>query len=389
MSRVLSLLLTAGLASAPALAQDAQGVDTLDDVDELRDLLEDAGVELPQTDAPIAPTIINGAAVGDDAWPSAGGLLANITISYQGQQATFPMFMCSSTLIAPDVVLTAAHCVDEEFLTAQFGGFVDIEDLQYAWSAQEDLSGFGLGGATTLPADAAVGSTWVPHPEWVGVYELQTGIAQNHDIALLFLDEPVPDVEHAYLPLPEEADQLVGSAPITIVGWGNQEPVPQGQQPRPGKVGLRRAADTIIGEVGPTEFQAGTTVETGRKCQGDSGGPSYQQVQTEALVDWRVIGVTSHSYDMTQCESKGGVDTRVSYYLDWIDAEMRAACADGTRSWCETEGIVEPPFPSVADGDPDSVDQAKACGCSAPATPASLAVLAGALGLLLVGRRRR
>ena len=36
---------------------------------------------------------------------------------------------------------------------------------------------------------------------------------------------------------------------------------------------------------------------------------------------YRVIGVTSHAYDESDCNETGGVDTRSDYFLDWIEAE--------------------------------------------------------------------
>jgi uncharacterized protein (TIGR03382 family) len=90
----------------------------------------------------------------------------------------------------------------------------------------------------------------------------------------------------------------------------------------------------------------------------------------------RLIGVTSRSADFTLCAEKGGYDTRVDAYLDWIDDEMRAACEDGTRVWCEEPGILPA---SWAEG-----EQGKG-GCnSAPGV-----LLAGLFSLGFARRRRR
>ena len=45
--------------------------------------------------------------------------------------------------------------------------------------------------------------------------------------------------------------------------------------------------------MGDTEFKVGEEQADGRKCHGDSGGPTFATVETEALEDMRVIGVTS------------------------------------------------------------------------------------------------
>ena len=51
---------------------------------------------------------------------------------------------------------------------------------------------------------------------------------------------------------------------------------------------------------------------------GDSGGPTYMDVETSSETKRRVIGITSHAYDPNDY-AKGGVDTRVDVWLDWID----------------------------------------------------------------------
>ena len=58
----------------------------------------------------------------------------------------------------------------------------------------------------------------------------------------------------------------------------------------------------------------------------------------------RLVGVTSHAYDMTDCNQTGGVDTRVQFYRDWIESKMVAGCENGVRVWCDEAGILEPNY---------------------------------------------
>jgi MYXO-CTERM domain-containing protein len=345
---------------------------------------DDADLPVPSSrDA--SPAIINGRAATLDEWPMAGGILARVRVRAFGTELTAVLFTCSSTLIAPDVVLTAAHCVDESLLEAQVRGLAEILEVTYAWTPEVDLSGYGLGGPSTFPEHARVAWDHTLHPSWVGAERIQLGVAPNHDIALMFLEQPVLDRPHAYLPLPSEAAQLVSDAPVVIVGWGNQLPVPPGQMPQAGRVGIKHVADSFIGAVGETEFQVGVGPQSSRKCQGDSGGPTFQEVATDRVDTWRVIGATSHTWDTALCENTGGVDTRADYYLDWIDAEMRSRCDDGSRAWCGVPGIVEPP--SLTELGTDDEDEARrACGCAAAPHPSAIVTLGG---LALLARRRR
>lgn len=350
-------------------------------------------------EAPGPHGIINGAPAGPEEWPQAGGLLVGATATVAGfEPITGRLLMCSSTLIAPDVVLTAAHCIDLDGLldvAAQQGFTIEsLDDLQIVFSGEADLSHYELGASIygTLPewpADAAFSTDWVAH-EGFDLFTLQVGLAENDDIGLFFLEEPVFDVPFAILPTPEEAEQIVEGADVVIVGWGQQQ-----QDALPGTVGTKQVADSYISALADYELKVGEVFEDGRKCHGDSGGPSFMQVETDSSEPWRLIGVTSHAWDATtDCRVTGGVDTRVDHYLGWIDAQMRAACADGTRSWCEEPGILPPPdaagvFPweQPLASDLEGEDAKKGCGCASttPTVPALVLPLA----LLALRRRRR
>ncbi len=347
------------------------------------DLLDDEG----QLDS---QEIINGEEATADDYPMTGGVIFDGTIDMGSWgSAEMRAFMCSSTLIAPDTVLLAAHCIDDVALTYGLG---EVTDKTYYWTRQADLSDHDGSSIADLPADAVASVGFVAHEDF-DLYSMSVGIADNADIALIFLEEAVTDVPFAYLPQnTDEDDQLVEDAEVTVVGWGQQTATSGWTAPPAGTYLYKMMGESYVGELGEAEFQVGVEEDDVRKCHGDSGGPSFQLVDTDLVEDMRLVGVTSHAYDSTDCNSKGGVDTRVSAYLDWIDAQMVSACEDGTRVWCEQEGI--PVVDAGADEDENSDlgilegdDGAKACGCAAPSVPASAWLLLGSLGLLV--RRRR
>src|SRR5690606_16203286 len=104
------------------------------------------------------------------------------------------------------------------------------------------------------------------------------------------------------------------------------------------------------------------------------------------------IGITSHAYDVEDC-NKGGVDTRADAWFAWLDEKMSDACDDGTRSWCDVEGVIPASFYDEPNEDKRPVDEVEPplCLCvsgDSETAPPSLALLAfGALALL--SRRRR
>lgn len=320
--------------------------------------------------------IINGFDATIEDYPETGMLILDGTINLGGAQDVRTA-VCSSTLIAPDVVLLAAHCLDEDAFTFGFG---TLENETWYWSRQADLSSLdGSNPNAALPEDAIIARDIAVH-EGFDLNTLQTGLAENDDIALLFLDEPVFDVEPGVLPTPEEVAQIVEAATVTVVGWGQQTATEPFTQPPAGTIYIKQQGDSFISLLGDTEMKIGEVQTDVRKCHGDSGGPSFLELEDQnQLVTRRVIGVTSHAYDQTDCNETGGVDTRVDAYFDWIEDQMRSRCEDGTRAWCEDEesfGILPPP------------SEAGGCSCSTAPNPLSFSGLG--LGLLaLAGLRRR
>lgn len=339
------------------------------------------------------PKIINGTEASEEDYPMSGAIIIDAFLdlgSYGSGQ--LKMVLCSSTLIAPDVVMMAAHCVDETTLTSGMG---TVEDMELRWTRQADLSDWdGSQYDNSWPDDAAAAWDWVGHPDF-DIYRFGMGISENSDIALLFLEEPL-DTPYAYLPSVEETDQLAEGDEVVIVGWGQQVATSGYQQPPPGTYAIKQMGTSWVGELGDAEFQVGPNTEDPRKCHGDSGGPTFKNISTTSAEAMRVIGVTSHSYDMTDCEETGGVDTRVIAYLDWIDAEMRERCEDGSRAWCETEGIIPPPAAPDSGGDTgalvddegEKIGIGQGCACNGTASPASMGGLLAGLGLLLRRARR-
>ncbi|MDP6934311.1 MAG: trypsin-like serine protease, partial [Myxococcota bacterium] len=329
-----------------------------------------------------ADPIINGETADRDDFPMTGAMLMDATLSMGSWGSSdMRMLVCSSTLIAPDVVLLAAHCLDEESFTYGYG---DLEDVEIRWTREADLEEWDGSSTPDWPDDSVLAWDWVFHEDF-DLMSMEMGISENHDIALLFLDEALEDLPLAVLPTAEEADQLQEDNEVMIVGWGQQEATSMWEEPPAGTYGIKQQGTSTIANLGDHEFQVGAEESDVRKCHGDSGGPSFMVVDTDSSETMRLVGVTSHAYDSSDCEETGGVDTRVDAYLDWIDQEMRSRCEDGTRAWCEEEGILPPPE-AMAELDERS-GPFQACACSSAASSTQWAPLA-LLGLVVFRRRK-
>jgi len=162
-------------------------------------------------------------------------------------QGEAPTLLCTGTLIAPRVVLTAAHCLNV------FG-----PEGPYEVFFGASVNGDGRFAAVT---------TAVRHPG----YDPTT---HEHDLALLRLEEAAP-FPPATLPSGNDAGALGTGQTLRVVGFGDTHDV---QAPS----GQKRQGTMTASTVTPTGVRS--VPGPGMSCVGDSGGPVFASVQgTEAL----------------------------------------------------------------------------------------------------------
>jgi hypothetical protein len=240
--------------------------------------------------------------------------------------------ICTGTLVARDVVLLAGHCTDPELV------FDPNTSYSYTWSFQLDVTDLGV---STLepPADAIPVVHMVAHPGYASdsfdPANAVPGLSTYDDIALAVLAEPVFGRAPAVVLRASDASDVAVGKAVHIVGYGQRGTDPW-------DYGVKHQALSIINETGATEMQIGDVSPTPQKCYGDSGGPTFLDYYDGFLPVMRVIGVTSHAYDETEC-AKGGVDTRIDAYRAWVNNEMIDLCKTHVRAYCGGGGgLAEP-----------------------------------------------
>ena len=186
---------------------------------------------------------------------------------------------CSGTLVSPNVVVTAAHCIGACSERVYFG-----TDVRF-------------------PEDGRIVAvkSAVKHPAYRTV----------NDIAVLILAEPVQDVEpRAMITHPPT------TTAVRLAGFGNTD-----NQGRKG-YGRRRRVDVPLASSDPRygadpalEFVAGAPMLDRDSCSGDSGGPAY----VAAGDTWLLAGATSRATNnsLRPC-GDGGIYSRVDVHAEWI-----------------------------------------------------------------------
>jgi secreted trypsin-like serine protease len=233
----------------------------------------------------------SGHAIVGGGQPSADGIGRNV-VTIVGSRGNF----CSGTMIAPNIALTAAHCVQ---------GGATLKIVEY--DAQR----------TPQLRDVAQVAT---HPQ----FNLQTMLAHRAtaDVALLRLTATVaaarqpPPVGSPRLPISAGSPFTVAGIGVTVRGDGRSG-------------GTVRAASLIAtGRPGNLQIRLVDPLGQGQRqglgaCTGDSGGPVFEDQSGRAVV----VGVVSWSTGPNGSAGCGGMTgvTPLSLYRDWI--------LQTTRNW--------------------------------------------------------
>lgn len=220
--------------------------------------------------------IIGGRAV-ESADPSA---LSTVAVFDQKKNST-----CSGSLIAKDLVLTAAHCV-----------FPDSDQLFVLFDKELFVSGRLNKSKMIIARGFQRHSAYDPK---------RTEGIDTFDLALIQLSSLAP-AGYQSVKLSQDVSKLEGSE-LIAAGYGYTNGLF-----RSGLGTLRQATLHYLKNHSKTEFE--TLQDDTGVCSGDSGGPLYQRIGSQ----WLQVGVASRvATKFLGCRNYA-VYTRVDSYQDWI-----------------------------------------------------------------------
>jgi secreted trypsin-like serine protease len=220
---------------------------------------------------------------------------------------TWKTNMCTGTLVGPDVVLTAAHCVQDD------AGEV----------TPPDALAFAVGDDAARPVDSAPVASVVVHPSYDGA----DGTA-HYDVAVLRLTRSIPAAQ--LLPFncaPLARSSFVGRD-VQTVGYGDTATA--------GSNNTRKywAVEEAVA-LGAYDLTLDGHGEAG-VCTGDSGGPALIMVDGAP----RIVGVLS--WGDLECGYEDHF-ARTDAHCDFITAQLRdtgpAAPVQGGGEAVTVEGV--------------------------------------------------
>jgi secreted trypsin-like serine protease len=306
--------------------------------------LEDSKASASSPSRALGSRIIGGIVADPKKYPFFTWL--NIKLEYSGSQDTS---FCGGTLIALDVVMTAAHCLDDISAIDVWVNSTSLKSNKYEYFRKSIRT--------------------VVHPKYV-----EDKFYEGYDIGLIFLDSPVTEVplveRNRNISLPGSTRTLV-----TAIGFGrtsfSSSFFDDDFFSAKGEVSAETSDtkplhqrnlyhDDSISDSYPENLMEATVFSVphmtckkrvgswnlqdseicageGKKgvCYGDSGGPLFIR-KGSGIVQ---IGIISHIYGTTSCLSsqKPQMFTSVAYFATWLDTTV-CLYSKSKPSYCSTGG---------------------------------------------------
>lgn len=218
---------------------------------------------------------------------------------------------CSAALVAPKVVLTGGHCLDDPETTyIRFNSGVDYLNPDHTFEAAE----------------------WHMHPSYPG-----GGSGYKYDIGVVLLQEDATTQGLEPIPINATPQSLVGET-IQAVGYGRTIPDVSGNT-------IRYWTSLPVVDESDIVYMTNTGDSTGI-CIGDSGGPMLWERPGKGV---HVMGVATTGNAAT-CQGNiyfprtdGYLDflsTYITIEVDPCGAETPLGRCDGdTAVWCEDDAV--------------------------------------------------
>lgn len=258
--------------------------------------------ELPLTpyslDSLDTPTIIGGTQANPEEWPWMVALVK------PGTANDFWAQFCAGALIAPDWVITAAHC---------------------AYKSNEPV---GPEQIQVLVASGTLGSN---ANERIGLRQIvhhadYTRSRRDSDIALLQLERPVNRPTIGLVGRNDFAAELTNRT-ATVLGWGRTEKVFRSDALMQVDVPIVAQNTCVDAYANLGYVVTGNMICAGFKeggkdaCTGDSGGPLVvSQLDASGNRFWQIVGIVSWGKGCAKPDAYG-VYTRVSHFTTWIQSQ--------------------------------------------------------------------
>jgi hypothetical protein len=225
--------------------------------------------------------------------------------------------VCSATAVAPQLVVTAAHCVSDVVpgnVRCTPAGELDPPDGPGRFLSRLEPSAIEIHlGSQPDRAAAAIGTK---------VLTTDTTTICRNDLAFVVLDRPLSKLAHVRL----DGSITIGDR-VSVVGYGvTEDPTRLGRHRvgdvRVEAVGPTRASDAASGAL-PRTFVLGPSV-----CGGDSGGPALN-------AGGAVVGVSSLTFGECTTPTVRNFFTSLP---EFADLARRAFDAAGAKPLLESSG---------------------------------------------------